>query len=271
MHLPLMHLLSPHAQARVKVGATVPLLAAHNGVEMAFTLEEDKLTRKGGRSSAQDAHTSWPLAEAQLATDGPRLRALTSQPPGTGLLTTALWPLRAGLRPRGSCGPAQPWSLSGAPPKSVTDSRRVSSTQVATVSCCHIRASTRAGRARASIWTTSGRSMGHSAPLDSARARPLRLLGSPAAPLDSSTHPREQAGPLVGRPLARVRERVASSLADPAAFWLPRWKQIMQSMARNPKECAAMQEAVMRFAAQPAVFGIDPAVAERCAATFLSE
>ena len=49
------------------------------------------------------------------------------------------------------------------------------------------------------------------------------------------------------------------------------WKQIMQSMARNPKECAAMQEAVMRFAAQPAVFGIDPAVAERCAATFLSE
>ena len=49
------------------------------------------------------------------------------------------------------------------------------------------------------------------------------------------------------------------------------WKTIMQSMARNPKECAAMQEAVMRFAAQPAVFGIDPAVAERCAATFLSE
>ena len=43
------------------------------------------------------------------------------------------------------------------------------------------------------------------------------------------------------------------------------WKQIMQSMARSPKECAAMQEAVMRFAAQPAVFGIDPAVAERCA------
>ena len=43
------------------------------------------------------------------------------------------------------------------------------------------------------------------------------------------------------------------------------WKQIMQSMARSPKECAAMQEAVMRFAAQPAVFSIDPAVAERCA------
>ena len=25
----------------------MPLLAAHNGAEMAFTLEEDKLTRKG--------------------------------------------------------------------------------------------------------------------------------------------------------------------------------------------------------------------------------
>ena len=37
---------NPH-QARVRAGATVPLLAAHNGAEMAFTLEEDKLTRKG--------------------------------------------------------------------------------------------------------------------------------------------------------------------------------------------------------------------------------
>ena len=49
------------------------------------------------------------------------------------------------------------------------------------------------------------------------------------------------------------------------------WKQIMSSMATNPKDCAAMQEAVMRFAAQPATFGIDPAVAERCASLFLSE
>ena len=35
------------SEARVRAGATVPLLAAHNGAEMAFTLEEDKLTRKG--------------------------------------------------------------------------------------------------------------------------------------------------------------------------------------------------------------------------------
>ena len=35
------------SEARVRAGATVPLLAAHNGAEMAFTLEEDRLTRKG--------------------------------------------------------------------------------------------------------------------------------------------------------------------------------------------------------------------------------
>ena len=49
------------------------------------------------------------------------------------------------------------------------------------------------------------------------------------------------------------------------------WKQIMSSMANSPKDCVAMQEAVMRFAAQPATFGIKDSVAERCATTFLAE
>ena len=49
------------------------------------------------------------------------------------------------------------------------------------------------------------------------------------------------------------------------------WKQIMQSMAHNPKDLAAVQEAVMRFAAQPGPFGINPTVAERCAMGFLAE
>mmetsp|Transcript_40012 Transcript_40012/g.123212 ORF Transcript_40012/g.123212 Transcript_40012/m.123212 type:complete len:699 (+) Transcript_40012:547-2643(+) len=35
------------AETRVRRGATLPLLAAHNSLEMMFTIEEDKLTRKG--------------------------------------------------------------------------------------------------------------------------------------------------------------------------------------------------------------------------------
>lgn len=49
------------------------------------------------------------------------------------------------------------------------------------------------------------------------------------------------------------------------------WKKILQSLGHNPKEHVLLQEAVMRLAAQPQVFGIDPTVAERCALTFLSE
>lgn len=49
------------------------------------------------------------------------------------------------------------------------------------------------------------------------------------------------------------------------------WKKILQNLAYNPKECHLLQEAVMRFAAQPATFGIDTMVAERCALTFLAE
>eukprot|EP00316_Scyphosphaera_apsteinii_P022876 CAMPEP_0119341952 /NCGR_PEP_ID=MMETSP1333-20130426/103705_1 /TAXON_ID=418940 /ORGANISM="Scyphosphaera apsteinii, Strain RCC1455" /LENGTH=1126 /DNA_ID=CAMNT_0007354061 /DNA_START=48 /DNA_END=3428 /DNA_ORIENTATION=+ len=49
------------------------------------------------------------------------------------------------------------------------------------------------------------------------------------------------------------------------------WKKIMQSLGYNPKECHYLQEAVMRFAAQPAAFGVDSGVAERCSLTFLAE
>ena len=49
------------------------------------------------------------------------------------------------------------------------------------------------------------------------------------------------------------------------------WKQILQSLAHDPKEAHNLQEAVMRFAAQPAAFGIDPQVAERCALSFLAD
>eukprot|EP00965_Chrysotila_dentata_P256860 6212694-Pleurochrysis_carterae.AAC.2 len=49
------------------------------------------------------------------------------------------------------------------------------------------------------------------------------------------------------------------------------WKKILQSIGSNPKECKQMQEVVMRYAAQPAVFGIDIGVSERCAMTFLSD
>ena len=49
------------------------------------------------------------------------------------------------------------------------------------------------------------------------------------------------------------------------------WKQIMQSMAHSPKDLAAVQEAVMRFAAQPGPFGLNPTVAERCAMGFLAD
>ena len=49
------------------------------------------------------------------------------------------------------------------------------------------------------------------------------------------------------------------------------WKKILQNLSFNPKEFATMQEAVMRFAAQPAAFGVDATVAERCALTFLAE
>jgi len=49
------------------------------------------------------------------------------------------------------------------------------------------------------------------------------------------------------------------------------WKKILQSLSYNPKDCGYLQEAVMRLAAQPAAFGIDSGVAERCSVTFLSE
>merc|ERR1712087_646885 len=49
------------------------------------------------------------------------------------------------------------------------------------------------------------------------------------------------------------------------------WKKIMQSLGYNPRECHYMQEAVMRFAAQPSAFCIDSGVAERCSLTFLAE
>ena len=49
------------------------------------------------------------------------------------------------------------------------------------------------------------------------------------------------------------------------------WKKILQNLSYNPKELTHLQEAVMRFAAQPNAFGIDPTVAERCALTFLAE
>lgn len=49
------------------------------------------------------------------------------------------------------------------------------------------------------------------------------------------------------------------------------WKKILQNLAYNPKDFKSMQEAVLRLAAQPGAFGIDPQVAERCALTFLAE
>jgi len=49
------------------------------------------------------------------------------------------------------------------------------------------------------------------------------------------------------------------------------WKKIIQGLASNPKDSAHLQEGVMRFAAQSAAFGIDTAVAERCALTFLTD
>lgn len=49
------------------------------------------------------------------------------------------------------------------------------------------------------------------------------------------------------------------------------WKKILTNLSYNPKELKLMQDAVMRFAAQPVPFGITPLVAERCALTFLSD
>jgi hypothetical protein len=49
------------------------------------------------------------------------------------------------------------------------------------------------------------------------------------------------------------------------------WKKILQGLAHNPRDGALVQEAVMRYAAQSAAFGIDTTVAERCALTFLAE
>lgn len=49
------------------------------------------------------------------------------------------------------------------------------------------------------------------------------------------------------------------------------WKKILQAMAGNPQDLASMEEAVMRYAANPVTFGIDTSVAERCSVTFLSE
>jgi len=49
------------------------------------------------------------------------------------------------------------------------------------------------------------------------------------------------------------------------------WKKILQNLSFNPKELIHLQEAVMRFSAQPNVFGIDSSIAERCALTFLAE
>ena len=49
------------------------------------------------------------------------------------------------------------------------------------------------------------------------------------------------------------------------------WKKILTNLSYNPKEFKTMQDAVMRLAAQPAAFGIDPGVGERCALTFLAE
>ena len=49
------------------------------------------------------------------------------------------------------------------------------------------------------------------------------------------------------------------------------WKKILTNLSYNPKEFKTMQDAVMRLAAQPAAFGIDQGVGERCALTFLAE
>ncbi len=49
------------------------------------------------------------------------------------------------------------------------------------------------------------------------------------------------------------------------------WKKILTNLSYNPKEFKLMQDAVMRFAAQPVPFGITPLVGERCALTFLAE
>ena len=49
------------------------------------------------------------------------------------------------------------------------------------------------------------------------------------------------------------------------------WKEILQSIARSPKEATAVAEATMRYAAQPAAFGIEGGVAERAALCFLAD
>ena len=49
------------------------------------------------------------------------------------------------------------------------------------------------------------------------------------------------------------------------------WKKILTNLSYNPKEFKLMQDAVMRFAAQPVPFNITPVVGERCALTFLAE
>ena len=49
------------------------------------------------------------------------------------------------------------------------------------------------------------------------------------------------------------------------------WKKILTNLSYNPKEFKTMQDAVMRLAAQPAAFGIDQGVGERCALTFLAD
>ena len=49
------------------------------------------------------------------------------------------------------------------------------------------------------------------------------------------------------------------------------WKKILTNLSYNPKEFKVMTDAIMRLSAQPAAFGIDQIVAERCALTFLAE
>jgi hypothetical protein len=49
------------------------------------------------------------------------------------------------------------------------------------------------------------------------------------------------------------------------------WKKMLQGLVHNPKEFKLMQDAIMRLAAQPAAFGIDPVVGERGAVNFLAD
>lgn len=75
------------SEAKVKRGATLPLVAANNGVELAFTIDEDKMTRK-----SQVAHPSFHLS-------------LSPSPPASSLpssLSPSLLPLS--LPPSGNDG-----------------------------------------------------------------------------------------------------------------------------------------------------------------------